>query len=518
MELFNTFTLLVSTSFLLIWFWLKNNYNFWKKRNIESSHYEYFWGSMKEVFLQKDTFSDSTRKIYREFKDKGARHGGLFFLWVPLYMPIDIEIVKSIIQVDFQHFVNRGIYVNEKADPLSAHLFSLQGKKWKLLRNKLTPTFTSGKIRMMFETLVDCTKGLEKLMDKEMGKSVDIKDILGRFTTDVIGSCAFGLNCNSLEDPKSEFRVRGKSLFEKELGRSIKDAILFLLPNLMKKLNMKMIPEDISNFFMTVVKDTVEYREKNNISRKDFMDLLIQLKNKGKLVDDDQIGTEQITEAENYITLDEICAQAFIFFEAGFETSSTAMTFCLYELAKNKEIQKKAREEMRIVLSRHEGKLTYDAAMEMHYVEQVINETLRKYPPGPILNRICTKEYKVPNTDIVLEKGIRVMIPVMGIHRDPEHYPDPEKFDPERFSEENKRNIKPFTFLPFGEGPRVCIGVRFGMMQAKVGLTALLLNYDFDMSEDTKEPLEFDPRSFILLTKGGIWLKYRRTENKYTEL
>lgn len=87
-----------------------------------------------------------------------------------------------------------------------------------------------------------------------------------------------------------------------------------------------------------------------------------------------------------------------------------------------------------------------------------LSETLRKYPPLPILNRICTKEYKVPGTDTVLEKGVRVMIPVMGIQRDPEYYPDPETFDPDRFSEENRKNIKPFTFIPFGDGPRVCIG------------------------------------------------------------
>lgn len=85
-------------------------------------------------------------------------------------------------------------------------------------------------------------------------------------------------------------------------------------------------------------------------------------------------------------------------------------------------------------------------------------ETLRKYPPVPILNRMCTKEYNVPGTNTVIEKGIRLMIPVIGIHRDPEYYPDPDKFNPDRFSEENKQKLKPYTFLPFGDGPRVCIG------------------------------------------------------------
>jgi cytochrome P450 family 6 len=83
---------------------------------------------------------------------------------------------------------------------------------------------------------------------------------------------------------------------------------------------------------------------------------------------------------------------------------------------------------------------------------------LRKYPPVPELNRICTKDYKVPGSNIVIKKDTKVWIPVLGLHRDPEFYPDPEKFDPERFSDDNKNQHRPYTFIPFGEGPRVCIG------------------------------------------------------------
>lgn len=89
------------------------------------------------------------------------------------------------------------------------------------------------------------------------------------------------------------------------------------------------------------------------------------------------------------------------------------------------------------------------------------SETLRKHPPFPAVPRVCNKSYKIPHTDITLEKGTMVHISVQGVHRDPDYYPDPEKFDPDRFNEENKAKRHPYTFLAFGEGPRVCIGNKF---------------------------------------------------------
>ncbi|XP_045460600.1 probable cytochrome P450 6a14 [Harmonia axyridis] len=509
MEILTTFNLLLLTGVFLLYKWVNYKMNYWKRRGLlvpDTSSTK----TLFQILFAKNSFADRVLILYRDLKSKGVQHGGAYITLVPLYVAMDLNIIKSIMQVDFQHFVDRGVFMDEKNDPISAHLFSLTGSKWKILRNKLSPTFTSGKMKMMFGTLVDCTKGLHKLMDKTNGKEVDIKDVLGRFTTDIIGSCAFGIECNSLEDPKSIFRQKGREFFDADLKQNMKNFSSLFVPQIMRAFKITLIPRDISSFFINLVKDTVEYREKNNVIRKDFMQLLIQLKNEGKLVDDEKMEAEKINEDENRITMDEIAAQAFVFFQAGFETSSTTMTFCLYELARNKDIQEKLRKEIIQTLDRHGGKITYENVHEMVYLDQVINETLRKYPPLPNLNRVCTKEYKVPGTDLVLEKGMQVIIPVFGIHRDPEYYPDPDKFDPERFTEENKRNRHQFSFLPFGEGPRICIGLRFGLMQTKVGLIALLSKYEFSVNKKTIEPLQFKGTSFIMTTKGDIWLDFKK--------
>ncbi|KAG4068038.1 hypothetical protein HA402_003944 [Bradysia odoriphaga] len=171
--------------------------------------------------------------------------------------------------------------------------------------------------------------------------------------------------------------------------------------------------------------------------RNDFMDLLIQLKNSG-YIDGDKVGQ---------VTLQEITAQAFVFFLAGFETSSTTMAYCLYELSLSQDIQSRARKEIHDVLTKYNGEFTCDAVKEMHYINQIINESLRKYPPGAGIIRAVTKDYAVPGTNHLLQKGTLVWIPVYAIHHDPDIYPDPDVFDPDRFHPEEVQRRHPQSFL-----------------------------------------------------------------------
>lgn len=134
-------------------------------------------------------------------------------------------------------------------------------------------------------------------------------------------------------------------------------------------------------------------------------------------------------------------------------------------------------------------------------------ETFRKYPAVENLQRIAEQDYKVPGTKHVIEKGTSVVIPVYGLHHDPDIYPNPEQFIPERFTEENIKKRHQFTFLPFGEGPRVCIGVRFGQMQTRLGIVTILKNYKLSRARNTPDTIKLLPNALVLAPSEPIILK-----------
>jgi cytochrome P450 family 6 len=197
-------------------------------------------------------------------------------------------------------------------------------------------------------------------------------------------------------------------------------------------------------------------------------------------------------------------------FKFRFETSSSVSTFAVYELALNQDIQDKLRNEIEEVLLKHNNEMSYDSIKEMRYLDMVFKESMRKYPIPDTQLRKCTKDFKIPNSDLTILAGDHIFIPVEAIHNDPEHFPDPEKFDPERFNEQNVEKIHPFSYIPFSEGPRICIGLRFGTMQAKIGLIKIIRNYRILTCSKTLIPLKIDPKSAFLNPLGGMWLKLEK--------
>lgn len=351
----------------------KCRYTYWRKLGIPTCKTEFVFGSIKDLLLRKKPLGVVIKEVYDEAKSRNLPHIGSFYIARPIYNPVDPDIIKHIMQVDFDVFTDRGFYSNERDDPLSANLFSLEGTKWKNLRQKLSPTFTSGKMKNMFQTLLDISVGLTKLVDRHVGgAAIDIKEAMARYTTDVIASCAFGIECDTLSNPENEFRKHGKKAIDADLEMFVRVTATQSFPKeLLRWLRFRMFKRQPTNFFRGIVHDVVKYRKRNNVYRKDFIQLLLQIKKNKNLVDSENIDSNE--EASSALTVDELAAQAFIFYLAGFETSSTATSYVMYELALNQEIQDKVRKEIRDVLKKYNGEITYDAVMDMKYMKQVVD-------------------------------------------------------------------------------------------------------------------------------------------------
>lgn len=180
------------------------------------------------------------------------------------------------------------VETDEKIDPIVAGLFTLNGNDWKKIRTKLTPAFTSSKIKGMFDTIASCGREMQMYLAKEAdaGGKIDAKDVIGKFTSDVIVSVAFGIDCNSFTSPDPVFKQIGTMVFDVDLRKSLSQFLGFFAPRVQKCLNFRMIDKRVSDFFYKTIDKTVKFREENNIDRSDLMHLLIRLKNKQSIEDE----------------------------------------------------------------------------------------------------------------------------------------------------------------------------------------------------------------------------------------
>ena len=192
---------------------------------------------------------------------------------------------------------------------------------------------------------------------------------------------------------------------------------------------------------------------------------------------------------------DEIIAQCIIFFIAGFETTASTISHCLFELAQNPEVQERLNVEIHKALEGIEPNTDQYLDTVMHnitYLDAVIKETLRKYPPLPrVERRVSVTSCSLGG--IALKKDQMVYVSVYGLHHNPEYFPCPEQFRPDRFMPENKHLIVPYSYLPFGQGPRNCIGMRFALQEIKVCLAKIVPQFRFSTTNETPQKLDFIP-------------------------
>ncbi|XP_023219937.1 cytochrome P450 3A11-like, partial [Centruroides sculpturatus] len=375
----------------------------------------------------------------------------------PVLMIAEPELLKDILLKDFYVFSNQRKL--KFGDPiLDKRLYVQNGKKWRNLRNIMRPAFTSCKLKSISKLIEECTETLvDNLIEEaKRKKEVDINQSLSAFTIDVIARCAFGLKIDSKKDPNNRFVKAANELMEPIPWRNV---IKNCFPEIAKFFQLSYFEPSLILYFKSVIIDEINKRN--------------------KLVN---IGLE----------LDDIVAQCINFFIAGYFATSATLAFTIHQLAVKPHIQERIIKEQEFIL-KNEGDLNYDTLNEMRYLEAVIHETLRYYSPAIRLERTTTEEYRLGNTGVTLPKRTIVAVPVYAISHDPKYFQFPDKYNPERFFGENRKCIQPFTYMPFGAGPRNCIGMKFAFMEIKLALAKILYYVKFRPGSRTKHEVDFLP-------------------------
>ncbi|KAK9501861.1 hypothetical protein O3M35_012511 [Rhynocoris fuscipes] len=273
--------------------WKINQY--WKERGIPHEKPWLFFGNALPIFLMQKSQGQHLEDICKKYPKEEVI--GYYDFMKPTLLIKDVEMIEKILIKDFVYFTDHGFPVDEERNPLDSNLFTMTGKRWKAVRNKLSPIFTTGKLRLMFDSISECGDLLVKQL--ENCDEVEMRDVLGRFAMDVIGSCAFGLEAKNLEQPENEFRKMGKGIFDMDFVQFIKFIIISNFPALNKLLNVSFNKPEATKYFSGIIRDTIKYRRENGYKRNDFLQLMMQLQDKGyvemltKDPDDDYLAIDK---------------------------------------------------------------------------------------------------------------------------------------------------------------------------------------------------------------------------------
>ncbi|KAG8367172.1 hypothetical protein BUALT_Bualt16G0045000 [Buddleja alternifolia] len=402
--------------------------------------------------------------------------GKVSFYWggtTPRLTIMDPSLIKEVLMNKQGHIQKPTL--NPLITILTKGLTTLQGDEWATHRRIINPAFHLEKLKGMIPVFVNSSAVLIEKWKKTIGPGgtleVDIWPEFQELTGDMISRTAFG---SSYEDGNEILK------FQKELQNLVMETMQSLyIPGLRfiptkKNKRRKELDRRITSMLRALIEGKEEMMKKRETNEDNLLSLLLQSNNENN----PQVTTSQTS--KYHMTMDEIIEECKQFYLAGHETTSSWLTWTVIVLAMHPDWQQKAREEVMKLCKDNDP----DAEVISHLkiVNMILYEVLRLYPPVIALYQHAHKESKIGNLNI--QAGVDLVLPILLVNRDPELWgDDAEDFKPERFSEGVSKACKDQTpFLPFGWGPRMCIGQNFAMIEAKVVLSMILKHFSFELS------------------------------------
>lgn len=316
------------------------------------------------------------KEVYLKYKAAGYKHVCNFNFLASAYVPLDLEVIKTILNKDLNHFTDRGFYSNENCDLLSANLFFVNGQKWQKVRKIISPIFTPKKLKCLVDCLSESSNDLLDTFKKsyDAKEVININDVLNLYALNSFSSCVLGIKDTNTNNEENMLKSVSEKIFEKpSIKRFVKLVISFIKPEVGEYFSIPFFQPEVRNFFEKNIELGIKLRESSGIKRDDILNSLIKLKDDHLNSINGENGIIQEFDENCGLTLNETIAQAFILYVGATDTTGSALLFCIFELCKYPDIQQKLREEINSVLIKHEGKITYDALMDMKYMDLAIN-------------------------------------------------------------------------------------------------------------------------------------------------
>ena len=437
---------------------LTRNYGYWDKLGVPNVPPKFPFGSMN--IAEGEHLDRKLEILHKQFKDE--KFFGLYMFSKPFLNISDPELLKLIQVKDFDHFVdrtspaqNRLLFSGGDLNKIwLRQLTSLTGDEWKEVRAAFSPIFTSGKMKNMMKFIQHVSGELVNEFDKhaKAGEEFEVKNVFNKFSMNALASAAFGLDAQSFSNEKSLFVKHAARAFA-NTGWDKLNLFLRIIPGvvpLIEFFGLNTQAPEATKFFRDVIMQSIKLRRQTGDRKNDLIDLMLDAMKDDDLEKDDDVEEEH--EKEMKLThkrkkqLDEldIVATALVILVAGYDTTAIALSYTAYELANHPDIQEKLQEEIdQAYQDARDGFPDYNVIMNLPYLDMVLFESLRYNPPVGANWRAVEKDWKLPNTNIVLKKGDILTYNARYLHRLPEHWSHPDQFYPEHFSKEekSKRNM-----------------------------------------------------------------------------
>lgn len=365
----------------------QRNQDYWKIRGVTALNQDVSGlKSLFQVIMKTKNVLEFDKDTYNELGSKP--YGGTVDFGKPGLLIKDPELIKQVLVKDFDHFVDRRKMEMHSEPILSKMVSTMEGQEWKSVRAVISPTFTTGKIRRMFEHFNKCGSQLvEFVKSKPVGspgkRDVVVKEAFSRYLVDVIGATAFGLETNSLKDPNSMFYKMSRRQSEFSLMKLAK-AILVMFAPFLTRFGLRFTDSESMDFFEKICTTALKNRESSKEKREDFLQMMIEARRGELKTDESELDTfekdaqlekagEQHGKAKALLTDEVITAQSMLFFLAGLDTTGSVLCFGVYLLALHPDVQNKLYEEISKVMKDKDGQIDYDSIVHMEYMDKFIS-------------------------------------------------------------------------------------------------------------------------------------------------